>query len=74
MEQLFHRLLEPFLLYDIVMPGDLLATIELDKIIEAGYDPTVMVIDTADSSKRNVTLLAKNTVHAKDDLVLIESI
>ena len=43
------------------MPGDLLATIELDKIIEAGYDPTVMVIDTADSSKRNVTLLAKNT-------------
>ena len=59
---------------DIVMPGDLLATIELDKIIEAGYDPTVMVIDTADSSKRNVTLLAKNTVHAKDDLVLIESI
>ena len=89
MEQLFHRLLEPFLLYnptahaygikgnnneeilvhigidtvklegkyftpnvktnDIVMPGDLLATIELDKIIEAGYDPTVMVIDTADS-------------------------
>ena len=24
---------------DIVMPGDLLATIELDKIIEAGYDP-----------------------------------
>ena len=59
---------------DIVMPGDLLATIELDKIIEAGYDPTVMVIDTADSSKRNVTLLAKSTVHAKDDLVLIESI
>ena len=56
------------------MHGDLLATIELDKIIEAGYDPTVMVIDTADSSKRNVTLLAKNTVHAKDDLVLIESI
>ena len=56
------------------MPGDLLATIELDKIIEAGYDHTVMVIDTADSSKRNVTLLAKNTVHAKDDLVLIESI
>ena len=107
MEQLFHRLLEPFHAYgikgnnneeilvhigidtvklegkyftpnvktnDIVMPGDLLATIELDKIIEAGYDPTVMVIDTADSSKRNVTLLAKNTVHAKDDLVLIESI
>lgn len=59
---------------DIVMPGDLLATIELDKIIEAGYDPTIMVIDTADSSKRNVTLLAKDTVHEKDDLVLIESI
>lgn len=59
---------------DIVMPGDLLATIELDKIIEAGYDPTIMVIDTADSSKRNVTLLAKDTVHEKDDLVLIESV
>ena len=59
---------------DIVMPGDLLASIELDKIIEAGYDPTVMVIDTADSSKRNVTLLAKNTVHAKDDLLYKEVI
>ena len=45
-----------------------------ETLVEAGYDPTVMVIDTADSSKRNVTLLAKNTVHAKDDLVLIESI
>ena len=59
---------------DIVLPGDLLATIDLDKIIESGYDPTIMVIDTTNSAQRNITLLNKNNVHAKDDLLLIESL
>lgn len=59
---------------DIVLPGDLLATIDLDKIIKSGYDPTIMVIDTTNSAQRNITLLNKNNVHAKDDLLLIESL
>ncbi len=34
-------------------------TIELDKIIEAGYEAIVMVIETADSSKRNVYIISQ---------------
>lgn len=59
---------------DIVMPGDLIATADIEKIRKAGFDPTVIVIDTSGADRRKTTLLRQGTVSSQEDILLIESL
>lgn len=59
---------------DIVIPGDSLATIDLEKIKNAGFDPTIVVIDTTDTDHRQITPLSSGHATAKKEFFLIESI
>lgn len=59
---------------DVVIPGDLLAVMNLEAVKNAGYDPTVIVIDTTDSSNRQVTLLNTGHISARDNMFLVESL
>lgn len=59
---------------DIVMPGDLIAAAEIDEIKKAGFDPTVIIVDTSGGSERKMTLLREGSVSSQEDLLLIESL
>ena len=59
---------------DIVMPGELIAAIEIDEIKKAGFDPTVIIVDTSGGSERKMTLLREGSVSSQEDLLLIESL
>lgn len=59
---------------DIVLPGDLIATIDIESVKREGFDPTVVVIDTSNIEHRQVTLLSEETVVAKEEMFLVESI
>lgn len=56
------------------MPGDLIATADIEKIRKAGFDPTVIVIDTSGADRRKTTLLRQGTVSSQEDILLIESL
>ena len=59
---------------DVVMPGDLLVTVDFDGVKEAGYDPTVLVIDLSNVGTRTATLLKQGNIAARDGFLLIESV
>lgn len=59
---------------DIVIPGDLIAEADINAIKQAGYDPTIMIIDTSHTEHRQSIILQKDHVTAKKPFVRIESI
>lgn len=59
---------------DIVIPGDLIAEADINAIKQAGYDPTIMIIDTSHTEHRQSIILQKDYVTAKKPFVRIESI
>lgn len=59
---------------DIVIPGDLIAEADINSIKQAGYDPTIMIIDTSHTEHRQSIILQKDHVTAKKPFVRIESI
>ena len=52
---------------DIVIAGDLLATVDFDKVKEAGYDPSVIVVDT--SNKKSIKLLNKEDKITQNSII-----
>ena len=59
---------------DIVIPGDLIAEADINAIKQAGYDPTIMIIDTSHTEHRQSIILQKDHVTAKKPFVRIGSI
>lgn len=51
---------------DIVIPGDLIAEADINAIKQAGYDPTIMIIDTSHTEHRQSIILQKDHVTAKN--------
>ncbi|WP_033163191.1 beta-glucoside-specific PTS transporter subunit IIABC [Sharpea azabuensis] len=52
---------------DIVIAGDLLATVDFNKVKEAGYDPSVIVVDT--SNKKSIKLLNKEDKITQNSII-----
>lgn len=59
---------------DIIMPGDLIATVDVNSLKNAGYDPTIVVVDTTNTDLRQITLLNSGNVSSKSDMFLVESL
>ncbi len=51
---------------DIVIAGDLLATVDFKKVKEAGYDPSVIVVDT---NKKSIKLLNKDQSITQNSII-----
>lgn len=58
---------------DIVMPGDILVTVDFAAIEKEGYDPTVIVVDTTEPESRAVTLLKTGEITPSEEWFLVES-
>ncbi|MET1250150.1 glucose PTS transporter subunit IIA [Sporolactobacillus sp. STCC-11] len=54
---------------DVVLKGDILAHIDLDGIIAAGFDPTVIVVLTNATANTKLSILTNDHVKAKEPLL-----
>ena len=57
---------------DRVVRGQLLAQVDLEEILAAGYDPTTVMVVTNTGSLAGVVPVAAGEVHAEDTVVEID--